>query len=112
MGSGGFSQGHGRGSLGFSKNLGYGGQQLNQADEFKMSQMLEWLQDQMQNWMRGTRKKKQYITINEGQFYDPDRFSTSFPKPSEKAPRLSSNNFEEQDRPRQAEFEEPVGVPL
>lgn len=47
MGSGGFSQGHGRGSLGLSKNLGYGGQQLGQADEFKMSQMLEWLQDQM-----------------------------------------------------------------
>lgn len=62
--------------------------------------------------MRGTRKKKQYITINEGQFFDPDRFSTSFPKPSEKAPRLSSNGFEDQDRPRQAEFEEPVGVPL
>ena len=47
VGSGSFSQGHGRGSLGLSKNLGYGGQQLNQADEFKMNQMLEWLQDQM-----------------------------------------------------------------
>jgi len=46
-GAGGFAQGPGRGSLGLSKNLGYGGQQLNTTDEFKLNQVFDWLQDQM-----------------------------------------------------------------
>lgn len=87
---------------------------MTNENDFKINQMAEWFQDQMATWIRG-KNKQNFITFNEDQFYDPERFATTFPKYIEKTNRQYSNTFINlKDTPKsrgEVVFEEPIGIP-